>query len=379
MSLAPLPFIDLQAQRVRIGNAIDAGLLRVAAHGHYIMGPEIKTLEDDLTALCCAKHCITVANGTEALAMPLMARGLKPGDAVFVPSFTFAATAEVVAWLGAVPVFVDVDAETFNMDPGSLEAGIVVAKAKGLKPTAIIPVDLFGQAADYDSIETIAKAHGLWVMSDAAQSFGGAYRDRKIGTIGLVTATSFFPSKPLGCYGDGGAIFTDDDEMAAVLKSLRVHGQGSDKYDNVRIGLNARLDTLQAAVLIEKLKILGDEIEARNRIAARYSEALSQNVPVPHIAEGRYSAWAQYTIRVPAERRAAISAALKEQGIPTMIYYPKPLHLQTAYKHFPLAGNGLPISERLAKEVLSLPMHPYLDDASQDRVIDALSSVMKVH
>jgi dTDP-4-amino-4,6-dideoxygalactose transaminase len=379
MSLAPLPFIDLQAQRVRIGNAIDAGLLRVAAHGHYIMGPEIKTLEDDLTAFCGAKHCITVANGTEALAMPLMARGLKPGDAVFVPSFTFAATAEVVAWLGAVPVFVDVDAETFNMDPGSLEAGIAVAKAKGLKPTAIIPVDLFGQAADYDSIETIAKAHGLWVMSDAAQSFGGAYRDRKIGTIGLVTATSFFPSKPLGCYGDGGAIFTDDDEMAAVLKSLRVHGQGSDKYDNVRIGLNARLDTLQAAVLIEKLKILGDEIEARNRIAARYSEALSQNVPVPHIAEGRYSAWAQYTIRVPAERRAAISAALKEQGIPTMIYYPKPLHQQTAYKHFPLAGNGLPISERLAKEVLSLPMHPYLDDASQDRVIDALSSVMKVH
>jgi len=379
MSLAPLPFIDLQAQRVRIGNAIDAGLLRVAAHGHYIMGPEIKTLEDDLTAFCGAKHCITVANGTEALAMPLMARGLKPGDAVFVPSFTFAATAEVVAWLGAVPVFVDVDAETFNMDPGSLEAGIALAKAKGLKPTAIIPVDLFGQAADYDSIETIAKAHGLWVMSDAAQSFGGAYRDRKIGTIGLVTATSFFPSKPLGCYGDGGAIFTDDDEMAAVLKSLRVHGQGSDKYDNVRIGLNARLDTLQAAVLIEKLKILGDEIEARNRIAARYSEALSQNVPVPHIAEGRYSAWAQYTIRVPAERRAAISAALKEQGIPTMIYYPKPLHQQTAYKHFPLAGNGLPISERLAKEVLSLPMHPYLDDASQDRVIDALSSVMKVH
>ncbi len=377
MSSAPLPFIDLQAQRARIGSAIDAGLLRVAAHGHYIMGPEIKTLEDDLTAFCGAKHCITVANGTEALAMPLMAKGLRPGDAVFVPSFTFAATAEVVAWLGAVPVFVDVDAETFNMDPVSLEAGISVAKAKGLKPTAIIPVDLFGQAADYDAIEPIANAHGLWIMSDAAQSYGGAYKGRKIGTIGLVTATSFFPSKPLGCYGDGGAIFTDDDEMAAILKSLRVHGQGSDKYDNVRIGLNARLDTMQAAVLIEKLKILGDEIEARNHIAARYSEALSQSVPVPRIAEGRYSAWAQYTIRVPAERRAAIGAALKEQGVPTMIYYPKPLHLQTAYKHFPLAGNGLPTSERLAKEVLSLPMHPYLDDASQDRVIDALTSAMK--
>ncbi|MEI6572892.1 MAG: DegT/DnrJ/EryC1/StrS family aminotransferase [Alphaproteobacteria bacterium] len=377
MSSAPLPFIDLQAQRARIGSAIDAGLLRVAAHGHYIMGPEIKTLEDDLTAFCGAKHCITVANGTEALAMPLMAKGLKPGDAVFVPSFTFAATAEVVAWLGAVPIFVDVDAETFNMDPASLEAGIAVAKAKGLKPTAIIPVDLFGQAADYDAIEIIANAHGLWIMSDAAQSFGGAYKGRKIGTIGLVTATSFFPSKPLGCYGDGGAIFTDDDEMAAVHKSLRVHGQGSDKYDNVRIGLNARLDTMQAAVLIEKLKILGDEIEARNRIAIRYSEALSQSVPVPHIAEGRYSAWAQYTIRVHAERRAAIGAALKELGVPTMIYYPKPLHQQTAYKHFPLAGNGLPTSERLAKEVLSLPMHPYLDEVSQDRVIDALTSAMK--
>jgi len=309
--------------------------------------------------------------------MPLMAKGLKPGDAVFVPSFTFAATAEVVAWLGAVPVFVDVDAETFNMDPVSLEAGIAVAKAKGLKPTAIIPVDLFGQAADYDAIEPIANAHGLWIMSDAAQSFGGAYKDRKIGTIGLVTATSFFPSKPLGCYGDGGAIFTDDDEMAAVLKSLRVHGQGSDKYDNVRIGLNARLDTMQAAVLIEKLKILGDEIEARNRVAARYSEALSRIVPVPHIAAGRYSAWAQYTILVPAERRAAIGAALKEQGVPTMIYYPKPLHQQTAYKHFPLAGNGLPVSERLAKEVLSLPMHPYLDEVSQDRVIGALTTAMK--
>ena len=377
MSSVPLPFIDLQAQRARIGSAIDAGLLRVAAHGHYIMGPEIKMLEDDLTAFCGAKHCITVANGTEALAMPLMAKGLKPGDAVFVPSFTFAATAEVVAWLGAVPVFVDVDAETFNMDPVSLEAGIAVAKAKGLKPTAIIPVDLFGQAADYDAIEPIANAHGLWIMSDAAQSFGGAYKDRKIGTIGLVTATSFFPSKPLGCYGDGGAIFTDDDEMAAVLKSLRVHGQGSDKYDNVRIGLNARLDTMQAAVLIEKLKILNDEIEARNRVAARYSEALSRIVPVPHIAAGRYSAWAQYTILVPADRRAAIGAALKEQGVPTMIYYPKPLHQQTAYKHFPLAGNGLPVSERLAKEVLSLPMHPYLDEVSQDRVIEALTMAMK--
>lgn len=379
MSLAPLPFIDLQAQRARIGDAIDAGLLRVASHGQYIMGPEIKSLEENLKDFCGAKHCITVANGTEALAMPLMAKHVRPGEAILVPSFTFAATAEVVAWLGATPIFVDVDQDTFVMALESLEAGIARAKALGLKPVAVIPVDLFGQAADYDHIEQLAAAHSLWVMSDAAQSFGGAYKSRKIGTIGHVTATSFFPSKPLGCYGDGGAIFTDDDEMASLLKSLRVHGQGSDKYDNVRIGLNARLDTMQAAVLIEKLKILDDEIKARNDIAARYSSALSGYVPVPVVADGNYSAWAQYTIRVPARKRTAIMAALKEQGIPTMIYYPKPLHRQTAYRDFPVAGNGLPVSERLADEVLSLPMHPYLDQASQDRIVKTLISVIKAH
>lgn len=379
MSTAPLPFIDLQSQRARIGQAIDAGLLRVAAHGQYIMGPEVKDLEEDLKQFCGAKHCITVANGTEALAMPLMAKQVRPGDAILVPSFTFAATAEVVAWLGATPVFIDVDQETFTMTIESFEAGITKAKALGLKPVAVIPVDLFGQAANYDSIEELAAAHGLWVMSDAAQSFGGAYKSRKIGTIGQVTATSFFPSKPLGCYGDGGAIFTDDDEMASVLKSLRVHGQGSDKYDNVRIGLNARLDTIQAAVLIEKLKILEDEIKARNEIAMRYTLALSGHVPVPVVAQGNYSAWAQYTIRVPAQKRSVIMAALKEQGIPTMIYYPKPLHRQTAYRDFPVAGNGLPVSERLADEVLSLPMHPYLDHASQNRIVETLISVLKAH
>ena len=379
MSLAPLPFIDLQAQRARIGDAIDTGLLRVAAHGQYIMGPEVKSLEEDLKNFCGAKHCITVANGTEALAMPLMAKHVRPGEAILVPSFTFAATAEVVAWLGATPIFVDVDQDTFTMTIESFEAGIAKAKALGLKPVAVIPVDLFGQAADYDLIEQIAAAHGLWVMSDAAQSFGGAYKSKKIGTLGHVTATSFFPSKPLGCYGDGGAIFTDDDDMAAILKSLRVHGQGSDKYDNIRIGLNARLDTMQAAVLIEKLKILEDEIKARNEIAARYSSALAEYVPVPLIVEGHYSAWAQYTIRVPAQKRSAIMAALKEEGVPTMIYYPKPLHRQTAYRDFPVAGNGLPVSERLADEVLSLPMHPYLDQATQDRIVTTLISIIKAH
>ncbi|MFM8608584.1 MAG: DegT/DnrJ/EryC1/StrS family aminotransferase [Hyphomicrobiales bacterium] len=379
MSLTPLPFIDLQAQRARIGDAIDAGLLRVAAHGQYIMGPEVKSLEEDLKNFCGAKHCITVANGTEALAMPLMAKHVRPGEAILVPSFTFAATAEVVAWLGATPIFVDVDQDTFTLAIESFEAGIEKANVLGLKPVAVIPVDLFGQAADYDLIEQVAAAHGLWVMSDAAQSFGGAYKSRKIGTIGHVTATSFFPSKPLGCYGDGGAIFTDNDEMATILKSFRVHGQGSDKYDNIRIGLNARLDTMQAAVLLEKLKILDDEIKARNEVAARYSSALADYVPVPLIVEGHYSAWAQYTIRVPAQKRSAIMAALKEQGVPTMIYYPKPLHRQTAYRDFPVAGNGLPVSERLADEVLSLPMHPYLDQATQDRIVTTLIAIIKAH
>jgi dTDP-4-amino-4,6-dideoxygalactose transaminase len=377
MAVPSIPFIDLAAQRARIGAAIDAGLLRVASHGQYILGPEIKTLEADLARFCGAKDCITVSNGTVALAMPLMAKQIRPGDAVFCPSFTFAATAEVVAWLGASPVFVDVLPDTFNMDPKSLEQAIVKAKADGLKPRCVISVDLFGQPANYDAIEAIVEAHGLWLMSDAAQSYGGAYRARKVGTIGHVTATSFFPSKPLGCYGDGGAIFTDDPEMAAVLRSLRVHGQGSDKYDNVRIGLNGRLDTMQAAVLIEKLKILGDEVEARDRVASRYSAALNDVVTVPHIEKGLVSAWAQYTVLVPEAARASIIATLKEDGIPTMVYYPKPLHQQTAYKHFPVAGNGLPVSERLAKEVLSLPMHPYLDEATQDHIVERFRAALK--
>lgn len=379
MTNAPIPFIDLGAQRDRIGAAIDAGLLRVAHHGQYILGPEVKTLEADLAAFCGAKDCVTVSNGTVALAMPLMAKGIRPGDAVFCPSFTFAATAEVVAWLGATPVFVDVLTDTFNMDPASLEQAIIKAKAQGLKPKCVISVDLFGQAADYDAIEPIVAAHGLWLMSDAAQSFGGAYKARKVGTIGQVTATSFFPSKPLGCYGDGGAIFTDDPEMAAIMRSLRVHGQGSDKYDNVRIGLNGRLDTLQAAVLIEKLKILGDEVAARDEVAKRYSNALRDDVPVPVLLPELVSAWAQYTVQVPASARAAIIQEMKADGIPTMVYYPKPLHLQTAYKHFPLAGNGLPVSERLAHEVLSLPMHPYLDHATQDRVVESFKRALKAH
>jgi dTDP-4-amino-4,6-dideoxygalactose transaminase len=364
-----IAFIDLAAQRRRIGSRMDEAILRVVNHGGYIMGPEVKQFEAELSAFCGAKHVISCANGTDALALVLMAKSVKPGQAILCPSFTFAATAEVVAWLGAVPIFVDCLPETFNMDPASLEFGINTARQLGLKPVGVIPVDLFGQPADYDAIEAICAREDLWILCDAAQSFGASYRGRKLGTIGAATSTSFFPAKPLGCYGDGGAVFTNDDELAAIMRSLRVHGQGSDKYDNVRIGMNGRLDTMQAAVLIEKLKIFPDEIAARDRVAKRYNEMLGDVATVPLVAEGNTSVWAQYTLRMP--NRDAVAAALKAKGIPTAIYYPKPLHQQTAYSKFPCAGNGVPVSERLAGEVLSLPMHPYLEESVQDRIITA--------
>ena len=369
-----IAFIDLAAQRRRIGSRMDEAILRVVNHGGYIMGPEVKQFEADLSAFCGAKHVISCANGTDALALVLMAKSVKPGQAILCPSFTFAATAEVVAWLGAVPIFVDCLPETFNMDPASLEFGINTARQLGLKPVGVIPVDLFGQPADYDAIEAICAREDLWILCDAAQSFGASYRGRKLGTIGAATSTSFFPAKPLGCYGDGGAVFTNDDDLAAIMRSLRVHGQGSDKYDNVRIGMNGRLDTMQAAVLIEKLKIFPDEIVARDRVAKRYNEMLGDVVAVPVVAEGNTSVWAQYTMRVP--NRDALAAALKAKGIPTAIYYPKPLHQQTAYSKFPCAGNGVPVSERLAGEVLSLPMHPYLEESVQDRIITAVREAL---
>jgi dTDP-4-amino-4,6-dideoxygalactose transaminase len=372
----PIAFIDLGAQRLRLGKAIDAAMVRVVDHGGYIMGPEVETLEAQLSAFCGARHVISCANGTDALGLVLLAKEVGPGDAVFCPTFTFAATAEVVAWLGATPVFVDSLADTFNIDPNSLEAAVKVAKKKGLRPTALIPVDLFGQPADYDAIEPICARQGLWILSDAAQSFGASYRGRKVGSIGLATTTSFFPAKPLGCYGDGGAVFTDDAELATIMRSLRVHGQGTDKYDNVRIGINGRLDTIQAAVLIEKLKIFKDEIGARDKVAARYNRLLRDIAITPTMLEGATSVWAQYTLRLPGFERAAFQASLKAAGVPTAVYYPRPLHQQTAYKEYPIAGNGLPISERLAAEVVSLPMHPYLDEATQDRIVDAVKGAL---
>jgi dTDP-4-amino-4,6-dideoxygalactose transaminase len=370
-----IPFIDIAAQRRRIGPAVDEAVARVLAHCQFINGPEVTALESALAAFCGAKHVVTCASGTDALVMVLMAKGIGPGDAVLCPSFTFCATGEAVAITGGTPVFCDVDETTFNIDAASLKRGIATAKRLGLKPRGVIPVDLFGQSADHDEVFAIAVAEGMFVLDDAAQGFGASYKGRRLGGMGLITATSFFPAKPLGCYGDGGAIFTDDAALAEVLRSIRVHGQGSEKYDNVRLGLTGRLDTIQAAVLLEKLKIFDDEIAARNKVAERYAQGLGNVVTVPRLAEGHSSVWAQYTIRVPqGTDRDAFAAALKAQGVPTAIYYPKSMHQQTAYKNYPVADGGLPVSERLSSDVISLPMHAYLDEASQDRVIQAVRS-----
>ncbi len=364
-----IDFVDLAAQQARIGPAIDAAIKRVLAHGGYIMGPEVAELEKRLAEFSGARFAITCSSGTDALALVLMAKGVKPGDAVICPALTFCATAEVVALLGATPVFADVEAGTFNIDPAGIESAIQAAHAANLNPVGIIPVDLFGLPANYTAIHAIAEQRDLWVLADAAQSFGGAVNGRRVGTLAAITATSFFPAKPLGCYGDGGAIFTDDETTAATLKSLRVHGQGSSKYDTVRIGLAGRLDTIQAAILIEKLVIFADEIARRQQVADRYTNALSGLCETPKVPTGVQSAWAQYTLRVDARVRDAVRTALDKQGIPTMIYYPLPLHAQAAYLHFPRAGTGLAISERLCREVLSLPMHPYLEAGTQDYII----------
>jgi dTDP-4-amino-4,6-dideoxygalactose transaminase len=373
----PIPFIDLAAQRRRLGTSVDEAVSRVLSHCQFINGPEVSALEAELAKFSGAKHVVACASGTDALLMVLMAKKVGPGDAVLCPSFTFCATGESVALTGATPVFVDVDETTFNMDAASLKRGIATAKARGLKPVGVIPVDLFGQSADHDAIAAVAKAEGLFVLDDAAQGFGATYKGRRIGTFGLATATSFFPAKPLGCFGDGGAIFTDDDELAQTLRSIRVHGQGSDKYDNVRLGMTGRLDTMQAAVLLEKLKIFEEEIAARNEVAECYARGLGNVVTVPRLAAGCSSIWACYTIRLPAGTdRDGFAAALKAQGVPTAIYYTKSMHQQTAYRDFPVAEGGLPVSERLSNDVISLPIHAYLDEATQGRIIEAVRGAL---
>lgn len=370
MKDSPIAFIDLKAQRNRIRNKIDAAIATVIDHGGFIMGREVREFENKLAAFTGARHAVSCGNGTDALQLVLMAEGIGVGDAVFVPAFTFVATAEIAPLLGATPVFVDVLPDTFNLDVDSLEAAIKMAKDQGLTPKAVIPVDLFGQPADYPAINAIAKMHDLVVIADSAQGLGGTLNNKKSGQMADWTTTSFFPAKPLGCYGDGGAVMTDDDARAALLKSLRIHGKGGDKYDNVRVGVNSRLDTIQAAILIEKLAIFQDELDARDRIAKRYSKALKDVAEVPFIINGGTSAWAQYTLKL--ENRDEVQTRLKEAGVPTAIYYPIPMNRQSGYVDFPVAPAGVSVSEALAEQVLSLPMHPYLDDTTQDRIINAI-------
>ncbi len=382
-----IQFIDLKAQFAEMEQDIRAAMDRVLAHGRFIMGPEVAELEKKLAGFCGVDHCVSCSNGTDALLMPLMALDVGPGDAVLTTPFTFIATAEVISLLGATPVFVDVDPRTFNMDPVALDqtladmggaaSGSPLPKgARGLHPRGVITVDLFGQPADYEAINEVAARHGLFVMEDAAQSLGATYQGRPVGNHGLCAATSFFPAKPLGCYGDGGAVLTNDGDLADTLRSIRVHGKGSHKYDNARIGLNARLDTLQAAVLLAKLPHLPAELEARQRAAETYGRLLDdvKYVTAPDLAPGRTSAWAQYSVL--SELRQGIMDFLKQRGVPTAVYYPLPLHLQGAFADLGYRKGQFPIAERCAEIIFSLPMHPYLDQATQEIVVRAIGDAV---
>ena len=367
----PIPFIDLQTQRNRLGQRLENAILTAVRSGQWILGAPVMELEEKLARFAGVKHAVACANGTDALLLMLKAWGVGPGDAVFVPAFTFAASAEVVALAGATPVFVDVLPDTFNIDPASLETAIAQVRRDGeLTPRVVIAVDLFGQSADYRKIAPIAAAEHLRLLCDSAQSFGATLDGRSTVSFGDAATTSFFPAKPLGCYGDGGACFTNDDEVATALRSLRMHGQGSDAYEHPRIGVNSRLDTIQAAILLEKLAIFADELEARDRIAQVYNRSLAnRSVRVPRVIQGARSVWAQYTLRV--QDRAKLQAELRDAGIPTRIYYPAPLPHQPAYSRFPSAP--IPETTRLCGEVVSLPMHPYLSDSDQQRITDAVT------
>jgi UDP-2-acetamido-2-deoxy-ribo-hexuluronate aminotransferase len=373
-SAKPVAFIDLKAQQEKIYDRILGKIKNVLAHGQYILGPEVRELEERLAAYVGVRQAITCSSGTDALLMILMAKGVGKGDAIFTTPFTFIATAEVVQLLGATPVFVDIDPRTYNLDSEALKEALANFDKKpanaGLKPRGIIAVDLFGQPADYDRINALARDWGLFVLEDAAQSFGATYQGRRAGALAESAATSFFPAKPLGGYGDGGAVFTDDDDLAARLTSIRNHGQGEDRYDNVRLGINGRLDTLQAAILLVKLEIFDQEAAARQEVARRYGEGLRDLVAVPSIAPGCSSVWAQYSVE--SEARAAIQARLGEVGVPTAIYYPKPLHLQEVFRGLGYGPGDFPVSEAAASRIFSLPMHPYLAAADQDRIIEII-------
>jgi dTDP-4-amino-4,6-dideoxygalactose transaminase len=371
-----MQFIDLKAQYNRLKADIDQRVLNVLNHGAYVFGPEIAEMEKKLADHAGVKHCLSCASGTDALLIPLMAWEVKPGDAVFVPSFTFISTAEVVSLLGATPIFVEVEEHTFNIDVKHLEVMINRVLAEGkLIPKVIVPVDLFGLTADYSAIEKVAEKYNLLIMEDSAQGFGGKINGKVAGSFGQVSATSFYPAKPLGCYGDGGAIFTNDDELADVMKSIRVHGMSSDRYNNVRIGINGRMDTIQAAVVLGKLEVFVDELDKRNDVANKYKAGITKNVKTPTVPEGYYSSWAQYSVLAESsEMRAKLQDYLKSKNIPSVIYYPIPLHLQTAYAYLGGKRGDLPVTESIADRVFSLPMHPYMTDAEIGEVIDAINS-----
>ncbi|MBC8488982.1 MAG: DegT/DnrJ/EryC1/StrS aminotransferase family protein [Bacteroidetes bacterium] len=366
-----MQFIDLNFQQQKIKDKIDANIQNVLAHGKYILGPEVKELEQKLAEYAGVEYAIGVASGTDALLMPLMVNDVGPNDAIFTVSFTFIATAEVIKLLGATPVFVDIEPDTFNIDVNKLEEAIEKVKKEGkLNLKGIIPVDLFGQPADYDEINAIAKKYGMFVLEDAAQGFGGSYKGKKTCSLTDIGATSFFPAKPLGTYGDGGMCFTNDKEIYDRLLSIRVHGKGSHKYDNVRVGINGRLDTLMAAILLAKFEIFNEEINLRQNVANRYSEKLDDVVKTPFVKDHNISAWAQYSILHPD--REKVMAGLKEDGIPTAIYYPKPLHLQDAFADLGYKYGDLPVSEKMAAEIFSIPMYPYLNENNQDKIVESI-------
>jgi UDP-2-acetamido-2-deoxy-ribo-hexuluronate aminotransferase len=375
-----MQFVDLAKQLETIRSTIDDKIKTVLDHGNFILGPEIKELEKKLAAFAGVKHCISCSSGTDALLLPLMACNVGPGHAIFTTPFTFIATAEVISLLGATPVYVDIDPDTFNMDPAKLRQAIQDIKNNkkptpqfpdGLIPKGIIAVDLFGLPSDYDAINAIAREHELFVIEDAAQSFGGMYKGKMAGNLADVAATSFFPAKPLGCYGDGGAVLTNDGSLADIIESLRVHGKGQHKYDNIRIGINGRLDTIQAAILLAKLEIFEKEIEMRQDVASRYSEGLKKVVKVPHVPPGYRSAWAQYSI--VSDRKKELMARLQNAGIPTAVYYPRPLHLQTAFSSLGYSAGSMAVSEKTSDTIFSLPMHPYLNIEDQDNIINCLT------
>jgi len=356
-----IPFIDLKTQYTHIQEAVGARIQAVLAHGQYIMGPEIDELETELARFAGVKHAISCSSGTDALLLPLMAIGIGPGDAVFTTPFTFFATAEVISLLGATPVFVDIHPRTFNIDPEKLRDTVKRVKREGkLKAKAVIPVDLFGLPADYDAIEAIGQEEDLFILEDTAQGLGGVYKGRPAGSFGQAAATSFFPAKPLGAYGDAGATFTDDDALAEIMRSLRIHGQGIDKYNNTRIGLNARMDTIQAAILLCKLAIFPQELKARQKAADLYEVALS-GLETPFVPKGYKSSWAQYSVL--SDHRELLQEALGKAGIPTAVYYVKSLHLQSVYAGFGYKEGDFPVSEHASQRIFSLPMHPYLDEA----------------